>query len=408
MKKLILSAITIATMTVSCKKENIKHIAPDSSTPTETNSTASAARVVPQGNMEDYIVDAKDPQNERVNKALYNYMVGMRKVFATDPTFLQQALDLAKTTPLKTVDLHEFICRSNACKLLFNGELCAKYPEKGTQYDYCVKLLEEMDYKYLNYEKDYYEPGMYIVNADNANLNQGYYLALAEEVYNADENHDYIPAWHVLKNGNVRLELLNEQQANQSKEPVVIFNPVGRYYGTGPYSPPVYFPPVLERDPYIPPPPPTGNNFVPGQIYHDYIQISEHFENVGKSEYRISYCISDANGDVVDAVDEKSLVDVPRNYVDCHCVYGLASQPFFNAASYNTVMTFITYEYDWYTTAKYITPGGSYQLKFKAKYDSERYQTYGNTPAGTRSYDNAGGSVFLGSDNYQVHAITKN
>lgn len=98
MKKIILSAIVVATTIVSCKKESVHSISPTNAASTESNSSM-GARVVPQGNMENYIADPTDPQNERINKALYNYMLGMKKVFETNPNYLQQALDLAKLVP---------------------------------------------------------------------------------------------------------------------------------------------------------------------------------------------------------------------------------------------------------------------------------------------------------------------
>lgn len=410
MKKLILFAITIASLMVSCKKENIKNVTPETGVANETSSTASAARVVPQGNMEDYIIDATDPQNERINKALYGYMLGMRKVFETDPNYLAQALQYAKQSPLQTVGLHEFICQTNTCKTMFNGELCAKYPAKGTGYDHCVKMLEEMDYKYLTYDKEFYEPGMYIVNAAKADLTEGYYLALAEEVYNADVNHDYIPAWHVLKNGITRLELINEQQANQSKEPVIIFSPVSKYFnpGSGPYQPPVTMPPSpLDREPFIPPAPPVGATWSPIDIFHRYVHINERFEEYGASQYKISYVISNEIGAVIEKSDFKDLDNVPENYVACFCYYSIYLK-FFRAEKYNTVMTFVTYEHDWWATGNHPkTPGGSYQVLIKSKYSHETYQEVGNMIVGSRNYDAAGENAIISKPSGQIHGIDK-
>ncbi len=404
MKKKFLTIVAVTTLIVSCNKQK-NVVEPQSSINTQaTVGTLTSARVIPQGDMENYVKDATDPQNERINYALYNYMVGMRKVFEADASFLPLALNLAKQTPMNAINLHEFICHTAICKTIFNGELCAKYPEKGTAYDHCIKLLEEMDYKYLQYNKDSYEPAMYIINANTADLTQGYYLALGTEAYNADEKHDYIAAWHILKNGTTRLELLNEQQAKKSSEPVLIFNPIAvdKYYipaGENPttYHPPIYTPPILDKDVFIPPAPPAGNNFVPYQVKHEFLSITQHFEQYGPSEVRISSAITNSVGAFVGGILNNSpLTDVPSNYVDCGCTWPV-NKPFFNAINYNNVMHMITFEYDWFATKRTVWTN-SVPFIIQSKFDHERYltlsdkvigncQLYYHTGVGTNIYE---------------------
>lgn len=292
---------------------------------------------------------------------------------------------------------------------MFNSELQGKYPEKGCNYDHCMKMLEEMDYQYMSNDRKFYEPGMYIINADEADLSQGYYLALAEEAPEADLNHDYVPAWHILKNGSTRLEFLNEQQALQSKEPVVIFNPipVGIYTGGGPYTPPKYDPPITHRDPYIPPTQPPGTTWTATDISHRYVHISQRFEKYGPSQYHISYIITGEQGQEIKSGDQVALDNIAKEYVDCFCYYSLYS-PFFRADKYNTVMSFVTYEHDWWASKKPLTmPGGNYQLWIRAKYDYETYQEVGNMIIGTRSFDGAGENAIISKPSGQIHAIVK-
>lgn len=402
MKKLLLTTIAAISIMSSCKKEN-------KNTPTNINNSSlannTAARVMPNNTMESYISDPADEQNERINKALYNYMVGMKKVFESDLSFLSNALALAKTSPLKTINLHRFVCETSACKALFNGELTEKYPENGNNFEYCCKILEDMHYTEMRYGKIDYEPGLYIVNAEEADLTEGYYLALAEEAQSTDENHDYIPAWHILKNGETRLELIHEQQAKQSKEPVIIFTPIaGKYYNPSePYQPPVYTEPKGKGDPYIPTQPPVGTIWTPSDVKHSYVHISQRFERWGASDYRISQGVTNASGGIEQTPwrSKYHLADVPRNYVDCHCYFSLNNQGFYSATDYNTVIHYVTYEHDWYVTEQPIQ-NANVTLWMQAKYRSETYNEVYNKASGT-FLPNTGNYTF--DNNNQLHNV---
>lgn len=373
MKKKVLTIIIATVFLSSCKKQ-IVNDNPINNTASNnglspTQSASAGAKVINDKTMADYLTVTNDPDHTKVNTSLYAYMVGMKKVFETDRSILQAAVTKASQPFRNGIFLDKFICGSGACKILFNSEVCTLCSDPSATCDHCAKLASDMIYKDVTYG-----PTLFLYNAERANLVDDYYLALGSQVQELNNDGKiYIPAWHIKKNGDVKLELIDRKRALDNTDPVFIFgNTVTAKYnntGTHPWS--TFPPPPNGIDPEtFNPTPANGNGYTPpviqtsgsgpggepikDDVISKYCQLFQHYEATGwPSEYYISFY---QNGLIINTFEH--LVNVPKNYVDCGCLFSLGNT-FLTAVNNGTTFDFVTYEFDWYATKKVIGLTGS-------------------------------------------------
>ncbi|MCF8296570.1 MAG: hypothetical protein K9J13_03410 [Saprospiraceae bacterium] len=239
-----------------------------------------------------------------------------------------------------------------------------------------------------------YEPYLWLYNADLDNFNEEYepFLCIGEDIdidladsdfYTNDDDQDmddeFIPGWNFATSfGN---EVINETEANDMEEPlfIVIFaekdvdlgnsNPVGK---EGNIDHPV--------DPEA------------GQVryWSKSYQIHKRFENCGRSEVCFNYRM-EINNDLKTMMHSKKYKihkkylnqwrDVSRPLYWSEYNYNLGlwvDQPIASTDIVN--MYGVVYEHDWFRTPKMKILqdpyGNTAEIKYRAKYQSDFYQTF--------------------------------
>lgn len=407
MKKNIVNFIAIALLFASCKKQVQNE--PQTAEINGDNSksiNSVAARVINNKDMKDYLEYADNPEMTKLNTALYLYMSGMRKVFLQNTSCVDNIHNKIKSPDIdKGMLLDEFINGSGNCKTIFNNQVFIDSPDKGNFDDHSLKLINDMVYKGIGYR-----PVINLFNKDKAVLTNEFYMALLVET-NEETNsvQDLIPAWHVKRNGTIQLELLDSWSAQNLKTPIYVFgyepkanypfmggtilvpevnsldpetyNPLGRFYGSGPYTPQPASP--AGNHPQDPP--------MPGSVVHEGVTLYAHHEQYYDSEYTICSRVSVLGGSSVWNLEE-DLGKVPRNYIGSY--YSLGNREFINKVSTAAVFSFLTYERDGWATFKNIEVN-TIRFDFKASACTDIYVVAANAspssefPAvGAKTYNN--------------------
>lgn len=379
MKKIIFTASVMAIILYSCKKTDSNLVNP--SNPIETVDASSAKTV--QSSIEALISNIDtDEEDMANNKIMLDLAYGMRNVFVKEPNELQDLVNYAKQSPEKGVHLYRFICAEGLCKQYFNEKLCSLYPEKGDIYDHLEALKLAMHYK-----GESYWPALLIKNADVADFNNGFYLAIGADVQVNGDDKDYLPAWHIKKNGQVSVELLDEHHATTSKEPVVIISTMQIIGGPGLHTlpgAPIDYDYSTSGSSTPPPPilPPTSHSATsPYHVAQSNFAMNSRFDNTTHSEYAVNFgktsipLTPGSHANLGDDQYVKKIKEIHKNSIP-----GTFQQYYpFDSGSATDYFHFVTFEKDAGTSHKVYTYQGI-NFFVLSKYKTEIYGIGYNIP----------------------------
>ncbi len=403
MKKIKIYAIlALVAGAIACKKtppqsENLK-----SDTTALNYEAIINAKTINDKTMLDFVDFPTDPEMTKMNKGLYLYMEGMAEVFKLAPQQLSYVLNKLKTTGKNTIVVTNYLTHFGVCKQRFNTKLTELCPEKPIGNDHANSIAMEL----MNFNgQTQYTPVMLLGNncaqISNLDLNNGFRFALGtdaeESSNNGNGNGKLIPSWNFKKNGQIKLELVSEQQVRNSNIPVFIFTPGYVANGIKPSTPSPGFQPdyadVNDGDggvfiinggcatfntgngnnggnggsgnsgggnPSTSPAyqkvvlPPCTANCISPKITLDGVNCNYHYEAYGASELRISSRYTTLNSGVMNMLsthDGWFLDKIPSNYIDCNCYYPM-NRAFADNVADLMGINFVTYEHDWYATIK--------------------------------------------------------
>lgn len=388
-QKIVISALLVLPF-LSCKKQDNNLLPSTPGSATAINN----ARSAPEGaDMRDYLFYEGNSEMTTINNNMYLYMSGMKYVFDEKPETLSQLFSKVKTEYQNGLFLKNFINGSGDCASEFNHQVYAEAPSRGEEENHSLELAREMTYKNIGYD-----PIINLYNAERAELDGEYYLALLVEINEAEDEvgHEYIPAWHVASDGSKRLELLDYYDAYYQSIPVFLFayepnndyeylggrilapepnesdpetyHPLGRWNvdpsnPSHPYSPPIRTGGV------------TGGSSIPtpGSVVQESANLYAHHEQYFDSEFymctRVSYIGGTSNWSL-----ERKLGKVPRAVIDCGCYYDLDDIEYISDVNTGTTFSFLAYEYDgWATFKHYSDPGSPVVFDFRASCNTDVY-----------------------------------
>lgn len=364
----------IALLSFSCKKENT-NVQKNAGSFSYVN-----ARTISQQSIEDLISLRPEPEVLDFNMQELRLAKGLTELLK-NTEYLSYFLNTAKESNVNAISLKKFFEIDKIGRSNFNEIMLAIEPGKEASLDFISDITSKYKYKGTTYEL-----AANIVNANSAVLTKGYFVAISQDIYienGVDKN--YIPAYHVTKQGNISIELIDEQRANQENEPIIIVTPIqpveqingyGVCYcatcssaialidnsgGTPPPSVPAGLPTIVKFK--------MGN----AQIYNGFDQSnsSEYAGNVAViSGTPGMFQINNAS-DVLATVNNN-----PSNYYSTFNLNGNRNVNITDPLNQKFVV--FTYEYDWYAMNKFLTGPSGLQIRFKSKFDSDVYVNQSN------------------------------
>jgi hypothetical protein len=284
-----------------------------------------------------------------------------------------EILDYAKDSPAQTVNFDAYIATSDVCLADINAELLTRDPDQTDDFNFYADIKSRMVYGDENYI-----PALKIMNVNTAVLDGGYYLAIGQEVstgLDTDENH--IPAWYVSSQGAVSLVLLNEYDAINESEPVIIITELQA--NTVEIGNTLEGISVTYRGPIGTT---ASSSAISVNLMHTSASISLRFEADNKSEYyEYSYYTSNTLSSGSQAYSGFPGATVPVQLASIH-KNNLNQTQYFSQPAYGNGQGdwfhFISWEHDWYTSEKTVIDGFGIKFVMDGKFASEWYQLASN------------------------------
>ena len=249
------------------------------------------------------------------------------------------------------------------------------------------EFLSEKDSKLhsVTYNNNEYDLGYIVYNLDNFNSNLSPIIAIGSAIEHNGQD-DLIPAWEKDDDNRWSFFLLSEETANETKNPILILNPIDEKIADE----------SLEVSKGMPEKPMIqdkglGKSKAAGLTYRikiDREKIDYKYENDGNAEFYVSWII-DAFGFGYSYEYERKKVcsiDISGFNSDLGDLLGhdfwfywkekqgtTTYEHYYFNSDYKTRIIGATYEHDWYASLKFVSVSG-HQVPIRAKYRHEYYQ----------------------------------
>jgi hypothetical protein len=372
---------------LACKKEGVEK---NNNSMIQQNTTA-VAKTNSTKTMEQLIQSSANPAGYAFTAQQLRVGYGLLAAIKGSSAIKTELVNYAQQSNEKSINLDAYLQQTPSCLNTIDQILSTLQSGagSGTNYNEVVALL--------NYDNEDYTLGIKVLNCSTAVLNQGFYLAIGQEIETDDEAlQNHIPAWYIKANGTKSIVLLNESDLTNLIEPVFIISEINNSSFSNSalnlsdiplwFDENGYNQKVTKETSLTAMDANNGNRLLPNYTINNTTAIlSQRFENDNYSEYRATIDASplayNSNNIVSSYLGPYSFPI--QDFGSIHksqigSTVNISGSLYGQDPSILPILHFIIYEYDSYSIRKTTTDNAGVRFEFKAKWSTEWYQRHSN------------------------------
>ncbi len=385
--KIKISSIVIVILlsTFACKKETLG----DKNSPTTQQNNTFASKTNSSKTMEQLIQSSANPAGYAFTAQQLRVGYGLLAAIKGSSAIKTELVNYAQQSNEKSINLDAYLQQTPSCLNTINQILSVLQSGagSGSNYNEVVALL--------SYDNEDYTLGIKISNCSTAVLNQGFYLAIGQEIETDEEAlQNHIPAWYIKANGTKSIVLLNEGDLTSLIEPIFIISEINNSSFSNSAlnlsDIPLWFDEngsnqkVTNETSITSMDANNANRLLPNYTINNTTAIlSQRFENDNYSEYRstvesspLAYNSNNTVTSFGGPAISTDLGSIHKSQIGS--TVNIGGSLYWHDPSILPILHFIIYEHDSYSIRKTTIDNAGVRFEFRAKWSTEWYQRHSN------------------------------